>query len=80
MSRTATVTGRPAASAAVNTGDAAASAPMTSAPLTRARATIAVPDSSPPPPSGTMNVSSSGWSAIISSAAVPAPAITSESL
>ncbi len=38
---------------------------------------MAVPESSPPPPSGTTNVSRSGRSSSISSATVPAPAITS---
>ena len=38
---------------------------------------MAVPERSPPPPSGTTNVSRSGRSSSISSATVPAPAMTS---
>ena len=43
-----------------------------------ARATIAVPDSRPPPPQGAMTTSRSGTSARSSSAAVACPAITSK--
>ena len=76
--RTSTVTGRPAASAPVNTGDAVGLGADDQRASARARATtIAVPDSSPPPPSGTTNVSRSGCSSSISSATVPAPAMTS---
>ena len=45
----------------------------------KARATVAMPDSKPPPPTATTRVSMSGCACNISSATVPCPAMTSAS-
>jgi hypothetical protein len=53
--------------------------PITHSPGFMARVTVAMPETSPPPPTATTSVSRSGWARSISRPMVPCPAITSGS-
>ncbi len=64
---------------AVKEGYIAASTPTTLTSALIDLAAVATPEMSPPPPIGTISVSSSGVSSSISTATVPCPAITSRS-
>ncbi len=72
-----TVTGWPAASEPGIGATASACTPISRAPGSRVLAATAMPAASPPPPTGTTMVRTSGHCSAISRPTVPWPAITS---